>query len=332
MPSDAFEDNREDIIDWNTHNLLPNPNQEGWYPAVSAVDSSFIVNSSNYEFQPQFMSVSAVDPSLDPGAGRAEDAYLNDHKHNFNSDVHQGQHWSDLPSQQHAVPAPAAARLSGTGIGRTDSTVDEASLAKDLGQANLRKVKVSAAISQPRAITPLAKPHGSESTNPLRVNSQHREAPSLTPLSSHVSISSGSGYRPVNAARGSDRRKPPSTPKSNPLARNLSMDVAEARGEEDPRKGQIGLVGRGGSVVSSASGQSRGENPFPRSDVQDEEVSSTTARSENKGAGRTPGVLRTRTGLESDDGQYALPHAKGFSIQIGSDVFKISGASIMSDG
>lgn len=83
--------------------------------------------------------------------------------------------------------------------------------------------------------------------------------------------------------------------------------------------------------MSSVSGHS--QNETVNSDVLEDEFSSNTSRiSENRGAGRTPGVLRTRQGEEMNNGQHTLPHAKGFSIQIGSENFKLSGASIMSDG
>ena len=87
------------------------------------------------------------------------------------------------------------------------------------------------------------------------------------------------------------------------------------------------------SSISGHSRGSRGENEIFSSDVPDDELtSSASRRSENQGAGRTPGVLRTRQGDDLYNGQNTLPHTKGFSIQIGSETFKLSGASIMSDG
>ena len=35
---------------------------------------------------------------------------------------------------------------------------------------------------------------------------------------------------------------------------------------------------------------------------------------------------------EAQDGRGGLPHEKGFPIQVGSELFRLSGASIMSDG
>lgn len=45
-----------------------------------------------------------------------------------------------------------------------------------------------------------------------------------------------------------------------------------------------------------------------------------------------PGVLRLGARSASSNSQPSLPDEKGFSIQIGPEVFKLSGASIMSDG
>lgn len=45
-----------------------------------------------------------------------------------------------------------------------------------------------------------------------------------------------------------------------------------------------------------------------------------------------PGVLRLKDGLANRNGDCTLPHDKAFSIQIGWRLFRLSGASIMSDG
>ena len=52
----------------------------------------------------------------------------------------------------------------------------------------------------------------------------------------------------------------------------------------------------------------------------------------NKGAGEPPSVLRQRTSENQENGAQGLPSGKGFPIQVGSELFRLSGASIMSDG
>lgn len=342
MPSDAFKENPGGILNWDTNTLLLNPNHEHWYPTPSAAGGNLIIHNANYDLQPQYISAGPVDPHLDTAASRGEEAFANGQTHKYEFDVHRGQNWSDLPSQQHAVPAPAAAILSGAGVGTTQFPPDESphssvgSVPKVPSQPILRKgptrestkKSTSAATSPSKSVTSAPKPHGLESTKPQRVNRKPREVPPSKSLSNN-----GSGYRSPNRAQAVfDRRKNPPLPKGTALNRVFSVDVAEAREEDDLRPNQFGSSAGGGSTVSSASGQSRGENHLSRSDGQDDELTSTLSRSERKGTGTTPGVLRTRPGHELEDGQRALPHAKGFSIQIGSEVFKLSGASIMSDG
>ena len=335
MPTDAFEGSPGGILSWD------NPNHEHWYPAPSAVDSNLAIHNTNYDFQHQFISASSIDSHLDPITSRADDPFVNDQPHKFELDVHQGQHWSDLNSQQHAIPPPNVALLGSTGVGTTQFSADESphnsvgALANVPSQAVLRKgsardstiVSSSAATSPSRSVTSVPKPHGPEPKKPQRVSRPQRELPPSRPLSH-----SGSGYRSPNAAQGSFERKKHPLPKGKASNRTFSMDVAEGRDEDESKINQLGTSARGGSTVSSTSGQSRGENHLSRSDGQDDDYTSTLSRTEKKGAAQTPGVLRTRLGFEMDDGQHSLPHAKGFSIQIGSELFKLSGASIMSDG
>ena len=49
------------------------------------------------------------------------------------------------------------------------------------------------------------------------------------------------------------------------------------------------------------------------------------------GRGRTRNFYENRMD-EAQDGRAGLPHEKGFPIQVGSELFRLSGASIMSDG
>ncbi|KAA6411919.1 MAG: hypothetical protein FRX48_04069 [Lasallia pustulata] len=51
----------------------------------------------------------------------------------------------------------------------------------------------------------------------------------------------------------------------------------------------------------------------------------------NKAAGEPPRVLRHRSSENLENGAQGLPAEKGFPIQVGSEMFKLSGASIMSD-
>lgn len=58
----------------------------------------------------------------------------------------------------------------------------------------------------------------------------------------------------------------------------------------------------------------------------------TPASSTGKGPVKAPGVLRTGDAALLRDGHSTLPAEKAFAIQIGWKLFRLSGASIMSDG
>ena len=86
----------------------------------------------------------------------------------------------------------------------------------------------------------------------------------------------------------------------------------------------VGDDTQGGSLLSSASGHSRSEF---------DNFAAENVRGPNgKAPIKTPGVLRTGDMLLTRNGQSALPLEKAFSIQIGWRLFRLSGASIMSDG
>ena len=89
---------------------------------------------------------------------------------------------------------------------------------------------------------------------------------------------------------------------------------------------------QGGSLLSSASGQSRSEfDTFATENVGGKQDPNTTPSQNAKATVRTPGVLRAGDALLRN-GQNILPAEKAFSIQIGWRLFRLSGASIMSDG
>ena len=90
----------------------------------------------------------------------------------------------------------------------------------------------------------------------------------------------------------------------------------------------------GGSIVSSASAPSRSEfENFTAENGAGRKIarSSASSLSNGKASNRTPGVMRTGD-LLMRNGPSILPHEKAFSIQIGWRLFRLSGASINSDG
>lgn len=84
------------------------------------------------------------------------------------------------------------------------------------------------------------------------------------------------------------------------------------------------------SLLSNASRQSRSElENFTSESVTRKQ---TPSSSNGKGPIKTPGVLRTRDAALLRNGQPTLPAEKSFAIQVGWRLFRLSGASIISDG
>ena len=96
----------------------------------------------------------------------------------------------------------------------------------------------------------------------------------------------------------------------------------------------IGDDMQGGSITSSLSGLSRSDlENFAPENVGRRKVIPSGASSVSNGKLplKTPGVMRS-SDLLMRNGQSILPHEKAFSIQIGWRLFRLSGASINSDG
>ena len=93
---------------------------------------------------------------------------------------------------------------------------------------------------------------------------------------------------------------------------------------------------RDGSEAPSASERARSDletfTPEAIAVSRRQPSESSSMRNGYKSSARTPGVLRSGDPSLYLNGKSALPAEKAFSIQIGWRLFKISGASIMSDG
>ena len=90
----------------------------------------------------------------------------------------------------------------------------------------------------------------------------------------------------------------------------------------------------GDDVASSVSVPSRSEfENFTAENVGRRKITPSGASSMSNGKLpiKTPGVMRT-SDLLTRNGQSILPHEKAFSVQVGWRLFRLSGASINSDG
>ena len=126
--------------------------------------------------------------------------------------------------------------------------------------------------------------------------------------------------------------------KSTAVARQMysSPSTFQPNEEEEIRRMHFGqLPSRADSVASNISGKSRGAHDYTKVDNGgDESRIQHTGAEIDVGHGFIPGVVRSPEegdpGLDAPEG--SLSTGKGFTIQVGSETFKLSGASIMSDG
>lgn len=346
MPPDPPVDGGGDIDlnAWDNQSFLHSPSHEHWFPTSSTSSSNVIYYTSNFENHHQFTDTSVGNPDCLPAA-LPRDAFFNNPGHPpFEYDIPQDQHWADLPPQDNATATAATVPLTTGGEWTTPLPLVESPresvglVAERLGKPDNDRgprpdLNISRSLLSPsRSVVPASKALAAEPKKPRRATKPPREEPRTQKSSPNLPMSTGSGYSSPNAGQGSfDRRKNPTGPKGTPLSRMHSRNAPEIQNEEEQRRKPPGLNSRGPSRVSSVSGHSQNET-FNPDMLEDEFASNTSHISENRGAGRTPGVLRTRQGEEDKNEQQALPHAKGFPIQIGSENFKLSGASIMSDG
>ena len=120
----------------------------------------------------------------------------------------------------------------------------------------------------------------------------------------------------------------------SPLARQTldGRTAFQPNEEEEARRIHMAAFTRGGSQVSGSSTRSQTANELePSSKAEENLRAAESSLLESMGAGRVPGVLRTPNTEAGSSDQFALPPGKGFPIQIGSELFRLSGASIMSD-
>lgn len=126
--------------------------------------------------------------------------------------------------------------------------------------------------------------------------------------------------------------------KRRPLARQIysNRNTFQPNDEEEVRRKHFAhMSNRDESVDSSTSLQSRGAHDYTETDNAEDDARFGVLREEaDMGHGPVPGVMRSSDNgnQEPDVANGTLPAGKGFLIQVGSETFKLSGASIMSDG
>ncbi|KAL8715595.1 MAG: hypothetical protein Q9220_000931 [cf. Caloplaca sp. 1 TL-2023] len=109
------------------------------------------------------------------------------------------------------------------------------------------------------------------------------------------------------------------TRQSQPMPRKVRTRSGLSQ-REDEAQSELNVPNQDASQASgSHSANSRASNDFSKLDRLDQFL-------------KEPGIVRYGPSSSNESDGRILPDEKGFSIQIGSEVFKLSGASIMSDG
>lgn len=345
MPSDQLGDGGGE---WNDENILLSADfsNQQWLPISSAPGSAsnlIYYPSTNFNNPPSFTDASARTLSGVVPIANSHDAFFNPTNQSF--DFIQAPQWSDHSALGNAPVSAAPVSLNSGGEWTNPLALAESSPRDSIGSVgeilskadNEKRPKqdfpISRSLLSPsRSIGPTSKPVV-EPARLRRVSTQpQREEPRASRPKQNTPTGTASGYStPVPGQGGFDRKKASTVPpRGTPFNRLLSRNATESQNEDDQRRKQFGLTSRGPSRVSSTSGHSQTE-PFSP-EVIDDEMSNISKRPENRAPPRVPGILRIRQGEDAPSGQQTLPPAKGFSIQIGSENFKLSGASIMSDG
>ena len=120
-------------------------------------------------------------------------------------------------------------------------------------------------------------------------------------------------------------------PKSPAAKQTAPRAPIQPNEEEQARRIHMAAYTRGTSLLSETSSQSRGAAEASSAKRDNDLRAAESSLLETIGAGRVPGVLRTPNMTDSASEEFALPLGKGFPIQIGSELFRLSGASILSD-
>ena len=316
-----------------------------WIPSTSAPHFDFQYATGHHEVQSSFQLPAT---SADPDAARTTGGYpLVDQGQSWNlDDEYQGTSygWPSVagpttqynasPSQSfrnpglvqnvlNAAPIPSVRPLnipgarSGQDLGsqpglggfaRPRSVVSPPSAR----QASETPIVAAATLDRPHTIA-----QETPSTAPTRQAAQKRRAASksLSPTSAQTS--------PTRKRRGGVR---------SPLSRqSVPKTPFQPNEEEEARRIHMASVSRGPSLVPDATAVSRRRDEPDSAGAEENLRVAESKMLENLGAGRTPGVLRTPQSRDESNEQFTLPPGKGFPIQIGSELFRLSGASIMSD-
>lgn len=172
-----------------------------------------------------------------------------------------------------------------------------------------------------------------KNTSPITsANTRSRLSASVPPAQTSPNINKSQSRTTLPKTTSPTRKRArEGIPKSPAAKQTTPRAPIQPNEEEQARRIHMAAYTRGTSLVSETSSQSRGAAEAPSANRDYDLRAAESSLLESMGAGRVPGVLRTPNMTESASGEFALPLGKGFPIQIGSELFRLSGASILSD-
>lgn len=258
---------------------------------------------------------------------------------NFNNDIDASQ-WqlpqASAPTAHHALASPSSTVPTANWSGPSDTgeLLGSSSHLPGGGLGDTQENKVDRRDFAPEHIA-LSRPVSSGTRNPSSDASsapRARLTASVTPVQA-ASTAHKSQSKPNEGKANSPTRKRvrESVSKSPATKKKITRTSIQPNEEEQARRIHMAAYTRGSSLVSSPSSQSRGAPEVLPARREDDLRVAESSLLENMGAGKAPGVLRTPNQAESVNQEFSLPLGKGFPIQIGSELFRLSGASIMSD-
>ncbi|KAL8654431.1 MAG: hypothetical protein Q9210_001499 [Variospora velana] len=313
-------------------NELPSSSSTSFEPATDAIDFAYNLSNNNVGGWPRKVNPTGANRSGGMAARSVANMNLGNGNGNvevdFDNDI--SFDWYSGQLQRYRVASPATAQsyhcadedhlgLSGhqASFSHSIPTPPDITVYPPSGQSRLRD-EAGRLSKEPR--TQLA----IEPTQPSTVTAKAYDSPLRETITSGGAEPTQQERQSLPASRSIETPPPDPAPKRG---RPRKQKVADSRSDmsrnslpQNDREKETPSQRKDGSLASSThSVQSRSSFEFNRIDRVE-------------GSPITPGISRLGRRSASQVDQRSLPDEKGFSIQIGAELFKLSGASIMSDG
>ena len=216
------------------------------------------------------------------------------------------------------LPGPllgSATDVAGEGLGETQHQIDLRSFASQQAIQSRPASRIAGSSSPPASLA-----SATRLTAPTTTPQISQTPPRSQPRSSEPKTTSPTKRRNREGTLKSPAAK--QTPVRTPIQPNE---------EEQARRIHMAAYTRGTSLASGTSTPSRERAGVKPARIDHGFGPTGSNMAQNIHAAKAPGVMRTPNPAEGASDEFTLPLGKGFPIQIGSELFRLSGASIMSD-